>query len=801
MLLGATPAQLHKKMKRLLLTAFGPVCLLLSQQTSFGAIVTNKLLTAAEITNLVYSASTTNGVTAAVTNQWRIDATNAATTVVSGISGVTTAVTNQWRIDATNAATTISTPIATSVGAQAAVNLLNTVPATRRIASTNLYIAFIGDSWSGNTFVTNVLNGSFYSNRYVWTTNLAVNGSGLFQTGGSLTNNTWYVYTNYIQPVVTAVSATNGEIHVHLITGLNDQGRSTDEWFGNWSNLVYTIRTDGGKVVAYTIPGAETGYESTGTEAPDIYPGGFADQTRLGKNKLIRDATLSTGPFSLERLWWACVDQAREFQDVLGGGDYAIDRLHLNNSGEKRRASFVNEVLTLGGDFAPLYEVRRNFGTLSVPMYTASAGFTNHPHGSLNFTYPGYHTNMLSIKGMTNDPENSKLGAAHPGSLALVTNGTAWIKSSGQSTYYNRFYELTASAITNATVVDTRTNLYWGVHSLWFFGIRPPDFTNQVDAVANSYPIGWTSTNTFTKMDAGTCRSAVWLYSTGADSAGVQVVLSLVDSVTGTVYGNWSSDTNTISGATPTRYFFNISTTATNCPNPAYIHFALHVIDGDGGDPLCVVSSGTITYSKTVHSAFEWPTESNTGWKRILVNGDTNSISLPGTTTAGTVTTSSFYISTNEVCPTPAVDSGHFWNSNYVLYWVTPYATNLVDASGSFYVVGALSVSNGPATTAWSGPTNSVAVAWPWLDYTIYSVTSDCEITNIVGWASGQRRRAALQFTNATTSNCTIRLPLTWWRYGTALAASSFTLTNGGKMFKLDIEAGSVTNAIGAFAQ
>lgn len=124
-----------------------------------------------------------------------------------------------------------------------------------------------------------------------------------------------------------------------------------------------------------------------------------------------------------------------------------------------------------------------------------------------------------------------------------------------------------------------------------------------------------------------------------------------------------------------------------------------------------------------------------------------------------------------------------------------------VDASGSFYVAGALSVSNGPATTAWSGPTNSVAVAWPWRDYTIYSVTSDCEITNLTGWTDGQRRRAALQFTNATTSNCTIRLPLTWWRYGPALSSNQFTLTNGGKMFKLDIEAGSVTNAIGAFAQ
>jgi hypothetical protein len=110
-------------------------------------------------------------------------------------------------------------------------------------------------------------------------------------------------------------------------------------------------------------------------------------------------------------------------------------------------------------------------------------------------------------------------------------------------------------------------------------------------------------------------------------------------------------------------------------------------------------------------------------------------------------------------------------------------------------------VLSAPATVAWSGPTNTITVSYPWTDYTLYSVTSDAQITNIVGWVSGKRMRASLQFTNATTSNCTIRLPAQWKRFGTALATNSFSLTNGGAMAKLDVEAGALTNAVGAYSQ
>jgi hypothetical protein len=106
-----------------------------------------------------------------------------------------------------------------------------------------------------------------------------------------------------------------------------------------------------------------------------------------------------------------------------------------------------------------------------------------------------------------------------------------------------------------------------------------------------------------------------------------------------------------------------------------------------------------------------------------------------------------------------------------------------------------------PDTTTWTGPTNTITVSYPWTDYTLYSVISDTSITNITGAVSGKRMRASLQFTNATTSNCTIRLPAQWRRFGTALATNSFVLTNGGAMAKLDVEAGTLTNAVGAYSQ
>jgi hypothetical protein len=108
-------------------------------------------------------------------------------------------------------------------------------------------------------------------------------------------------------------------------------------------------------------------------------------------------------------------------------------------------------------------------------------------------------------------------------------------------------------------------------------------------------------------------------------------------------------------------------------------------------------------------------------------------------------------------------------------------------------------------TTAWSGPTNTITLSYPWTDYTMYSVTSWVSITSASAPAgsslSDSRFRASMHFTNATTSNCLIQLPSDWKRFGTALATNAPTITNGGSMLKIDIEGGATPNAVGAFSQ
>lgn len=56
----------------------------------------------------------------------------------------------------------------------------------------------------------------------------------------------------------------------------------------------------------------------------------------------------------------------------------------------------------------------------------------------------------------------------------------------------------------------------------------------------------------------------------------------------------------------------------------------------------------------------------------------TGSNTFSGTMSATAVTTAQLLIETNAVCPTPVAGRGHYWNSNYTLYWVTPFATNLI---------------------------------------------------------------------------------------------------------------------------
>lgn len=106
------------------------------------------------------------------------------------------------------------------------------------------------------------------------------------------------------------------------------------------------------------------------------------------------------------------------------------------------------------------------------------------------------------------------------------------------------------------------------------------------------------------------------------------------------------------------------------------------------------------------------------------------------------------------------------------------------------------------AETTWPGATNTVTVGGPYKDY-YYTVTNDVSFSAIAGTVAGVRLGASLVLTNGVGSNCTIYWPAVWKAYGTALADGTVTITNGGKMLKLEIESNgtSYTNVVGAFAQ
>lgn len=391
-------------------------------------------------------------------------------------------------------ASTLATNAATTVAVAAIVSGTNTIPAgsiafpgiLERFASTNTIVILLGDSWNTPEFFTSLLGGIYYTNRVSSYTNLSANGAGIYTDGP--TTNVWAQYTNYAKPIILARAA-GQDVDVHIHVGLNESGSTWTDWCPKLSNFVYTVRADGGRPILYTIPAL--------ANTPDVSPGGFYDTHRFSKNQYMRQMIDANG----FPMWTALIDQAAEWHDAKGDY-YATDFLHLTAAGMQRRAAWANDSLMRGQTFAH-EEVARNAGSLWVPMRTLAWG-TNQPIGSINFVWPHGYTNTITISGTTNEPEGSMIGRQYPGSLALVTNGTAWLKVTEVPTY-------------------------------------------------------------------------------------------------------WDRPTN---GA-------------------------------------------------------------STGWKQILVDGAANM-------TTTNLYTSAIFVETNTVSAVPAANSGHFWNSNYVLYWVTPYATNLV---------------------------------------------------------------------------------------------------------------------------
>ena len=176
-----------------------------------------------------------------------------------------------------------------------------------------------------------------------------------------------------------------------------------------------------------------------------------------------------------------------------------------------------------------------------------------------------------------------------------------------------------------------------------------------------------------------------------------------------------------------------------------------------------------------------------------LVAGDTyvSNFYATNVTVAGDTYVSNFY-ATNIYSPTLYVTTNYTTNL-YVerLQAKTAYVTNIyiTDGFGDNLSVTNLSVGIGDfgrlqirgnsyyGMGGWPGPTNTWDISA--YNYWLHTNTSDTQITdwtNAMAASSNSLEFAVLFFTNAASSNVTIRIPTNW---ATLDGAKSWTLTNG----------------------
>lgn len=115
------------------------------------------------------------------------------------------------------------------------------------------------------------------------------------------------------------------------------------------------------------------------------------------------------------------------------------------------------------------------------------------------------------------------------------------------------------------------------------------------------------------------------------------------------------------------------------------------------------------------------------------------------------------------------------------------------DISGT-QTVGTLWATNivGPPVIAWPGPTNNLSLSYPFTKST-YTLTSDANVTNILGVTAGFPAASVFVLTNSASSNCTVRFPATFISYGSAITNNAFVIPSAKKGL-IAVDYGTGTN-------
>lgn len=291
-------------------------------------------------------------------------------------------------------------------------------PALASLGSSNLAVAFMGDSWiyggaSGQKpYVAALLTNRFYAGRVVASTNAGCDGHNIDDVWGQWTNGGVKAWTE-------AQIALGRTVHVHLEAGINVAGYSyPSNHVLVYSNFCKAVRATGAKVVAYTIPPTSGGATTAA--------GSWGDQFRLTKNRLVRELADE----NRVRLWDFLIDLGAWLNNPFAEPYKAGDAVHLSEPyGWLEMALFADAELFRGAqrEAKPLL---LSSGTIAFPVVEGNAVNSSFALGTINFQRS--ETNVAFWGTGTNQPEGNVIGQV--GSFYVcLSDGTVWAKTEGAS--------------------------------------------------------------------------------------------------------------------------------------------------------------------------------------------------------------------------------------------------------------------------------------------------------------------------------------------------------------------------------